>query len=228
MLVTSENEGKTWSHAIKLGRDDKIGHLIGPVKNKPVQLNDGTIICPSSTEQDNGNNIIWSVHFEISHDMGKSWEVVGPINDGIEFDAIQPSILIYQDKRMQILCRTRQNVISQSWSEDQGRTWSKMSATTLPNPNAGTDAVTLSSGMQILCYNHTTRRGEFPQGREMLNVAISENGIDWEQGMILEKQEGEYSYPAIIQAEDGLVHITYTYRRKSIKHVVIDPEKLEN
>jgi predicted neuraminidase len=226
MLAVSENKGKTWSKAIKLGHDEMIGHLIGPVKNKPVQLEDGTIICPSSTERNDGDNTIWKVHFEISSDEGNSWEVVGPINDGVEFDAIQPSILFYQDNRMQILCRTRQNVISQSWSLDQGRTWSKMSPTELPNPNAGTDAVTLNNGMQILCYNHTTRQGEFPIGREMLNVAISKNGTAWKQVMTLEKQKGEYSYPAIIQSGDGLVHITYTYRRQSVKHVVIDPVKL--
>ena len=43
----------------------------------------------------------------------------------------------------------------------------------------------------------------------------------------LETQPGEYSYPAVIQSTDGLVHITYTYHRKSIKHVVIDPGQLD-
>ena len=98
------------------------------------------------------------------------------INDGEEFSAIQPSILTYDDGRMQVLCRTRQGVIAQSWSEDQGKTWSKMSATRLPNPNSGTDAVTLRDGRQLLVYNHTTRRGPFPSGRNMLNVALSNDG----------------------------------------------------
>ena len=147
--------------------------------------------------------------------------------DAIAFDAIQPSILTYSSGKMQILCRTRQSRIAQSWSEDNGKTWSEMTATDLPNPNAGTDAVTLKDGRQLLVYNHTVRGGEFPSGRNMLNLAISKDGSGWTPVMTLERQKGEYSYPAIIQASDGLVHITYTYRRQSVKYVVIDPGELE-
>jgi predicted neuraminidase len=127
---------------------------------------------------------------------------------------------------MQILCRTQQQVISQSWSDDGGKTWSNMTATSLPNPNAGTDAVTLMDGRQLLVYNHTTRAGSFPKGRNMLNVAISNDGINWQPALTLERQEGEYSYPAVIQSSDGLVHITYTYQRLLVKHVVIDPTQI--
>lgn len=223
MLITSENGGRTWSAPVKLGENENIGHLIGPVKNKPIQLSDGTILCPSSTEMESGNESNWRVHLELTKDFGKTWQVIGPIHDGVEFDAIQPSILTYADGKMQVLCRSRQNVISQSWSEDGGKTWGNMNATELPNPNSGTDAVTLADGRQLLIYNHTIRRSDFPAGRNMLNLAISENGKDWKPVMTLERQEGEYSYPAIIQAKNGMVHITYTYQRKSVKHVVIDP-----
>jgi predicted neuraminidase len=156
--------------------------------------------------------------------LGKTWDVIGPINDGKEFGAIQPSILTYADGRMQVMCRSQQNVITQSWSEDGGRTWGKMTATDLPNPNAGTDAVTLKDGRQLLVYNHTTRRST-PRGREMLNVAISKDGIDWKPILTLERQKGEHSYPAVIQASDGNVHITYTYHRQSVKYVVLTPSK---
>jgi predicted neuraminidase len=92
----------------------------------------------------------------------------------------------------------------------------------LPNPNSGIDAVSLKDGRHLVIYNHLTR------GRNMLNAAISKDGITWEAAVLLENDEKgtEYSYPAVIQTSDGLVHITYTWNRKQIKHVVIDPEKI--
>jgi predicted neuraminidase len=224
-LMTSTDQGHSWSAPRKLG-ESRLGHLIGPVKNKPVQLEDGSILCPSSAEKIIDGETFWQVHFELSTDLGKSWEVIGPINDGIEFDAIQPSILTYENGDMQILCRTIQNVISESWSEDGGKTWSPMKATGLPNPSAGTDALTLKDGRQLLVYNHS-RRGRTSPGRKILNVAISRDGKAWKPVLTLENQKGEYSYPAVIQSSDGLVHITYTYDRKSVKYVVIDPQQLD-
>ena len=224
-MVTSVDQGHTWSAPRRLG-ESSLGHLIGPVKNKPVQLEDGTILCPSSTEKEEHGEDFWRVHFEMTGDLGKSWQLVGPINNGIEFDAIQPTILRYENGDMQILCRTMQNVISESWSHDGGKTWSSMKATELPNPSSGIDAVTLEDGQQLLVYNHSVR-GRGSPGRGILNVAISSDGNTWKPVMTLEKQKGEYSYPAVIQSSDGLVHITYTYDRKSIKYVVIDPLFLE-
>lgn len=229
MLITSNDDGQTWSAPIKMGEDPAIGHLLGPIKNKPIQLSDGTIISPTSIEYPReGPDQDWRVYFEISKDLGKTWEVVGPINDGVEFDAIQPSILTYSDGKMQVVCRTRQGVLAESWSSDNGRTWSKMTAMNLPNPNSGTDAVTLEDGRQLLIYNHSTREGDEPKGRNILNLALSDDGISWKPVMTLENEpiKDGYAYPAIIQTSDGLVHITYTYNRRSIKYAVVDPEKL--
>jgi predicted neuraminidase len=86
--------------------------------------------------------------------------------------------------------------------------------------------VTLEDGRQLLVYNHTLRKGDFPSGRNMINVAVSRNGKDWNPVLTLEKASDEFSYPAVIQASDGMVHISYTYMRRTIKHIVVDPEKL--
>lgn len=221
VMMESTDGGKTWENRRKLGKDDKVGHLLGPVKNKPIELADGSILCGSSSEHDG-----WRVHFEVTKDLGNTWEVIGPINDGKEFGAIQPSILSYADGRLHIMCRSKQKVVTQAWSKDGGKTWSPMTASNLPNPSAGTDAVTLKDGRQLIVYNHTTRRGLFPSGRDMLNVALTKDGKTWTPVLTLERQRGEHSYPAVIQAKDGLVHITYTYHRKTVKHVVLDPKKL--
>ena len=224
MMTMSKDGGRTWAEPWKLGTNGNLGsrpHLIGPVKNKPVQLADGAILCPSSTEHDG-----WRVHFELTRDHGKTWEVIGPIEDAKNFNAIQPSLLTYPDGRWQILCRSKEGVIAQSWSENAGETWSPITATHLPNPNCGTDAVTLADGRQLLIYNHTLKRAPFPANRSMLNVGISSDGKKWKPVMTLEKEKGEYSYPAVIQTSDGLVHISYTWKRKSIRHVVLNPENL--
>lgn len=229
MLTVSEDNGKTWSEPKKLGEVPTIGHVIGPVKNKPVQLASGKIINPSSLEYIvNGDEQNWKVYFELSDDGGETWRMIGPVNDGVNFDAIQPSILTYSDGRIQAISRTKQNVLSQVWSDDEGETWGEMTALDLPNPNSGTDAVSLADGRQLLIYNHSTKSGDQPKGRNILNLALSNDGIEWKPVMTLENVpiEDGYAYPAIIQGSDGLVHITYTYNRRSVKYAIVDPAKL--
>jgi len=217
MLMLSCNDGRSWSRPRRLPQT-----IDGPVRNKPVALSDGSILCPSSTEYDG-----WRVHFEITRDDGQTWERIGPINDGKEWNAIQPTILSHKDGSLQALCRTQEGKIASTTSTDQGHSWTPLKATSLPNPNSGIDAVTLADGRQLLVYNHTLRSGGNPRGRELLNVAISDDGEHWQAAAILENQKGEYSYPAVIQTKDGLVHTTYTFDRKKIRRVVLDPVKLE-
>ena len=170
---------------------------------------------------------MWRVHFERSTNGGQSWEFIGPVNNGGAIDAIQPSILFHGNKRLQALGRTAQGKLFQIWSEDEGRTWGEMSLMNLPNPNSGTDAVTLRDGRHLLVYNHTGVRPDGRNGlRSPLNVALSRDGRAWRAALVLENQPGEFSYPAVVQTSDGLVHITYTWKRQTIRHVVVDPTKL--
>jgi len=217
-MMVSSDHGKTWTDRRALPDNG-----IGPVKNKPVQLSDGTLICGSSIENDG-----WRVHVERTSDLGKTWETTGPLH-GKEIGAIQPTIFNHGEGRLQMLCRDRNGKGHhwETWSQDGGKTWSPFSATELPNPNAGADGVTLRDGTHLLVYNHTVRGGPFPQSREMLNVAVSPDGKKWDAALVLERSNGEYSYPAVIQAESGMIHITYTWKRRKIKHVVVDPAQLE-
>jgi predicted neuraminidase len=219
MLVKSADNGKTWGKPEKLPEGN-----IGPVKNKPVLLKDGTLMCPSSTEGEGG----WRVHFETTRDFGLTWTKSDPINDGKTIGIIQPSILTYPDGSLQVLCRSRNRAVIESRSTDGGLTWSEAKAIGLPNNNSGTDAVTLADGRQLLVYNHVLPPGSDVKGaRTPLNVAISMDGLTWFAALILEDSPvSQYSYPAVIQTSDGMVHFVFTWRRERIKHVVVDPSKM--
>ncbi len=213
MVRFSLNDGKTWTSPARLADG-----ILGPVKNKPVQLTDGAILSPSSTEIA-GN---WKVHMEKSLDLGKTWQFI-LVDPETEFNVIQPSILIHNDNELQILCRSKSNAIVQAFSEDNGKTWGKFTKTELANPNSGIDAITLENGLYLIVYNPTIQGRD---DRARLNVAISKDGEKWDDVVILESEgQGEFSYPAVIQTKDRRVHITYTYNRVNIKHVVLEMTK---
>jgi pectate lyase len=227
-VITSTDNGYTWSKPKKLPKG-----FVGPIVNKPVYLDDGTIIAGSSLQGNPGKRI----HVERSRDNGKTWTKVGPISDPIntKYKIIQPTILVHSQDQLQILARTNEKhkeaKMAQAWSEDGGLTWSPVTDATLPNNNSAIDAVTLKDGRHLVVYNHSTREDTVGgrKGRGILTAAVSVDGINWEAAAVLEYRTGkvQYSYPAVIQAKDGLVHISYSWHRKRIKHVVIDPKKLE-
>lgn len=212
---TSADAGRSWSAPVALPPG-----TLGPIRAKPVELPGGGVLCGSSTEHDG-----WVVHMErwTPGDLAApaAWSRSAPLNDPRQFAAIQPTILPHSPGELQVLCRSRQGVITQAWSADGGRTWGPMSATTLPNPSAGIDAVRLADGRFLLAHNPTA------SGRGTLVLAVSSDGRDWRTAVVLEDDgAGEYSYPAIVQSRDGLVHVTYTWRRERIRHVVVAPAAL--
>lgn len=201
----------------------------GPVRSKPHFLPDGTMLCPSSTE----HNSDWRFHFEVlanfnAPELGTSWHRYEPIDQ--PFQVIQPSLLSHPNGHIRALCRSKNERIIQTISKDQGRTWSPLEPSELPNNNSGIEALTLQDGRHLLVYNHVDG-GNQRDGwgkRNIIHLAISDDGIHWDASTILESApQGEFSYPAMIQSHDGMVHITYTWNRSRIKHLAIDPNKLE-
>lgn len=224
LVRTSSDNGQSWSDEAMLPDG-----ILGPIRAKPILLEDGSLLAGSSTEHDgwvvhmehlqkpeNGENM-WSLEYLSAP---SSWTRSAGLNDAEEFGAIQPTILTHSDNRIQILCRSRQDVITEAWSDDGGKSWQPMQATQLPNPSAGVDAINMQDGRYLLIYNPTT------DNRNQLSLAVSSDGEQWERVTHVENAEGEYSYPAMIQAEDGTIHITYTWKRERIKYVSINPDQL--
>jgi predicted neuraminidase len=79
----------------------------------------------------------------------------------------------------------------------------------LPNPDSGVDGIVLRNGRGFLVYNHSKRK------RTPLNVAISYDGKRWLKTLTLEDRAGEYSYPAVIQTSDELIHVCLYIESKS-------------
>ncbi len=217
MVMSSRDEGVSWTKPRRLADD-----ILGPIKNKPIQLDDGTILAPSSTE-DHG----WHVDIESSADDGENWRSGGPLNSD-DLLVIQPTLIDHGDGKIQMLVRNRRRLanepqrIMQSWSDDRGRTWRSFTPSPLPNPDSGIDAVGLRDGTAVLVFNDTAT------GRSPLTVAISrDQGTSWTRALELENEVGqEFSYPAIIEDSEGMIQITYTWKRQKIRHVTIDPRGL--
>jgi predicted neuraminidase len=214
MFMTSTDDGRTWSKPERMP-----ANMLGPIKNKPVQLANGTILSPTSIETPT-NPSRWRTYFERSVNNGVVWTATPYVNDGVDVSAIQASVLLLGGDRLLALGRTRQGRLFEVRSNDGGISWGGFKLTSLPNPSSGTDAVTLQDGRHLLIYNPVEK------GRTPLTIAVSTDGETWKDAIVLEDQPGEYSYPAIIQTRDGRVHVTYTWKRERIRHAVIDPSKL--
>lgn len=217
----STDNGRTWSAAQSL----PAGYL-GPIKNKPIKLWNGTILYPSSTESRDEKH--WCIHIEGSDvTLQKWWKVEIPCDT---FQVIQPTLLKYgawekiDNSRcpIRLLARSKHNVVVESWSYDDGKTWSPLKPTAIPNPNSGIDAVTLPSAFQVLVYNPLPAGKEWWEGRSVLKIAGLLNDALEDFYTFEEHPKGEYSYPAIIVDGNGIVHITYTDNRTRIKYVRMD------
>ncbi|MBI5346903.1 MAG: exo-alpha-sialidase [Chlamydiae bacterium] len=212
-LKRSFDDGASWS-----SEEIFPAGILGPIKNKPILLN-GALLCPSSIESYNA----WACWIDITKDRGRTWEKSAPIVDPKNsLGIIQPTLFITKKGNIKLLSRSyTEKKIFTAISIDKAKNFTKAKFLNLSNPNSGIDCVKLKNEDVLLVYNDST------SNRYPLSIAISKNdGKSFKKILDLEKEEGEFSYPSIIQTQDGLVHITYTWNRKNIKHVILDPKLL--
>lgn len=211
-MISSKDDGVTWSEAKYLPNG-----ILGPIRNKPVEIISGTILCGSSTESVEKNE--WRSHVETYTEATGEW-AKNEIPNHKNFDIIQPTFLVHSDKIVQMLFRSKHNTLITSWSVDSGKNWKDTDSINVVNSNSGIDALALSKNSFLLVNNPLKQGKDWFNGRNVLDVEHSKDGIHWQKLFDLENQaEGEFSYPAIIQTSDKKIHVLYTYNRKYIKHV---------
>jgi len=225
MIMESKDTGHTWNAPVVLvpGDGDGEGMARGPVKNKPIVLSDGRWLAGSSIERRDGTN---DVFVDESSDNGRSWKRSDMVPlDHATFSGpgvIQPTLWESRPGHVHMLVRSTCGRICRSDSADGGRTWARLSLTSLPNNGAGIDLARLKDGTLALAYNPIEKnRGR----RNPLVLSLSkDNGATWSRTIILEpegEEKEEYSYPAVIPHAGG-VSITYTWRRERVAYTRVD------
>ncbi|MDE2515479.1 MAG: exo-alpha-sialidase [Rhodospirillales bacterium] len=236
-LAVSEDGGESWSAPRALVADDPRPR--GPVKNKLLVLADGVWLAPGSTEDARR----WDAFIDRSEDRGTTWQLA-PIPlahrppaapgtglwQGLAQDAlwesdparafawdgvIQPSLWESAPGMVHALMRSTRGAIYRSDSRDGGRSWCEAYATALANNNSGLDVTRMADGLLVLACNPVA--GNWSARSPLVLLISRDNGASWQQAAVLEDEDGEFSYPAIIPSADGGgLHIAYTWNRKAI------------
>jgi predicted neuraminidase len=212
---TSTDAGKTWGKVEMMPAG-----FWGPVRAKPIQLANGTILAGTSVESHRN----WTPFVDRSTDDGKTWRRSNAFPLPEKFNQIQPALFETKDGKVVALMRSRDpRAVCRAESKDGGETFTPAEETKLPNPSTGLDCVKAPEGDIFLIYNPVTI------GRTPISIARStDDGKTWKKVIDLDSEpSAEFSYPAMIQSAFGTLEITYTWKRTHIKHLSLDPKKLQ-
>ena len=237
MVMLSRTDPVYWGHPRPLVPGDSTGGR-GPVRTKPILLPSGRICAGGSIERGE-----WQCFCDYSDNYGITWNrtaLLGlnllalnlpeagehgqaepvavselPPLSAQSFNGrgvIQP--VIWQELgRLHMYMRSTEGYIYSSVSEDEGKHWTDPQPTELYNNNSGFDVIRVPGGRLFLACNPV--RGNWGARTPLALFMGRENGSHWEMFLRLEKGKGEFSYPSLTYAFNGL-WVSYTYNRENI------------
>jgi len=195
----------TWRAEPGKGIIDREGLIL---QGRSIRWDDRWLLqCNSYDGQDRH-----SATLVFGHPFGE-WEQVRELT--CSPGCLEPSMVRFSDGSL--LCYSRY------WGYD-GCIWRSESAgelsdltdpaqTTLRNPNSGIDIAVDNDDRMVIAYNDSHRL------RTPLTLGVSsDRGATW-RCRDIEIEQGEYSYPKLIETDDGQWHVFYTWRRECIAHV---------
>lgn len=223
------DDGRGWSEyapsydkmIAEAAKDPKKRSIGWMTRIKPLITANGRLVLPLYSD---GFNFSMTA---ISDDDGESWHPGLPI---VGRGPIQPALAQKKDGAIVAFMRDSGDEparVQRSESKNNGDSWTAAVKTDIPN-TASVELCVLKDGKWAFLGN------DIDDGRYKLTLYLSDDeGKTWKWKTRIEdhpKSGGGYSYPCLIQAADGLLHMTYSYhsgdKTKSIKYVVVDPAKM--
>lgn len=225
LVRRSTDQGESWSDPELLPAG-----IIGPTRNRPLISPSGEWLCGSSWEGGEPDDPLKAAAcwIEISADRGATWSKVGPIvKPGDPFGIIQPALFPTQ-QGLSLYARDRaarvggRGPVWRSDSSDGGRSWSPPRPTALPCPDQPVDIIRLRDGRHLLAYNNA------PDSRNNLTLSLSDDdGESWSEWQVVEGDSCDASYPSLVEAADGKIHLIYSYSwteegERSLRHRIFE------
>ncbi|WP_198266259.1 sialidase family protein [sulfur-oxidizing endosymbiont of Gigantopelta aegis] len=218
-LTQSHDEGHTWSSPKRLITSPFL-NLSTLIKGSAIHYADGSIGLPVYHELLGkfGELLKLNSQGEVIHKTRLSWGQT----------SLQPIIFPTSEKNAIAMMRYQgppPNRILIQHSSDAGQSWSAVKKSTLANPGAGIIGLTLNDNHDLLlAYNND------PQERDDLSLAISQDaGETWQLAQVVEKnvlvppdKSQQFSYPWLLQTQNGNIHLLYTWHKSHIKHAVFN------
>jgi len=161
----------------------------------------------------------------ITDNLGQNWHFSEPV---VGSGAVQPTLAPGKDSSITAYMRDNgppPKRLMKSISMDKGKSWSTVEDSDIPNPGTAADIIVLKSGNWAIIHN------DIEEGRHRLSVWLSnDEGKTWPylKTIVNGKPGSEVRghYPAIIQGNDGRIHVTFTNQvpgpegEPSVKNIV--------
>jgi predicted neuraminidase len=215
-LSVSKDNGTTWGPVKRL-ISSPFMNISTLVKNAPLLTENGDVMLPAYHEflgkfaellqLDGSGNV--SNKYRISHGR----------------EAIQPVLLpVDATHAIAFMRNTSATQAGELWfsrSRGQLGDWAPLEALSLPNPDAAVSVVQLNTTEELLLVfnNHPSERDDISMAYRADTAAAWQLIHQFETTVDTKKEHNPYSYPFLLQTRDGNFHLSYTWKRKHIKHV---------
>lgn len=216
----SDDGGQHWSPAKKLITTPFL-NISTLVRNPPLMLQDGGLGLPAYHE------------FVTKHGEWLRLDATGQLVDKVRMphrrETLQPTVAALDEQHALALLRDAgpgPGHVQLATSQDAGMSWQMAAPLPIPHSNASMALLRLNDGRLLMAGNPGS-------GRASLLLYLSrDQGLNWqalgpvETGPEQDGREPEFSYPSLIQAKNGDIHLSYTWQRQGIRHATFSPSWL--